>query len=199
MLNSLLETHMPSGAVAYCHQLWLETPFQLILRKSRTTKLGDFSCRPGRQPRITINADSHPFVFLLTYLHEVAHMRIHGEFGFKVPPHGKEWKQRFRELCSPLLASGIFPETLAIVLRHHLQNPAASSFSDVRLARVLQELDHRSSGVLMLADLPEGSRFQLRGRWYQKGKLKRTRVVCRELTSKRNYLISAHAPVGQTR
>jgi SprT protein len=195
-LMSLLANHAPAGAVGYCFQLWQDEPFQLVLRKSRITKLGDFSCRPGRAPRITVNADSHPFVFLLTYLHEVAHLKVHRQFGFEVSPHGKEWKHHFRQLCTPLITSSIFPESVAAALHHHLKDPTASSFSDARLMRVLREHDHRMSGTLTLVDLPEGSQFQLHGRWYQKVKLKRTRVLCRALKSRRHYLISARAPVG---
>jgi SprT protein len=196
MRIDLLERHVPPRAVEYCYQLWKDAPFELILRKRRLTKLGDFTCRPGHSPRITLNADSHPFVFLLTYVHEVAHLRVHREFGFRVPPHGKEWKNRFRELCSPLLLLSVFPETVKEVLMRHLQNPSASSFSDPQLLRVLRDQDSRLSETLQLADIPEESRFMLHGRWYQKGKLKRTRVVCKELASGRNYLISAHATVG---
>ncbi len=191
-LKTLLETHVAPAAVAYCFQLWLDSPFQLVLRKSRTTKFGDFSCRPGRQPRITINADSSPYVFLLTYLHEVAHLHVHRRFGFSVSPHGEEWKQTYRNLCAPLLQLNIFPAPLAVAVRNHLQNPPASSFTDAGLSRLIHEPDKG----LLLIDLPEGSEFQLHGRWYKKGKLRRTRIVCKELNSSRTYLISAHAPLG---
>ena len=194
-LKALLETHLPTAAVDYCHQLWIDAPFHLVLRKSRTTKLGDFSCRPGRQPRITINADSSPYVFLLTYLHEVAHLHVHGRLGFSVSPHGEEWKQAFRDLCAPLFQLNIFPPLLAEAVRSHLQNPPASSFSDAALIRQLNALDHRTVNGLLLIDIPEGSEFQLHGRWYKKGKHRRTRILCKELTSRRNYLISAHAPI----
>lgn len=193
VLNSILEKHIPSGAVTYCTQLWRDTPFQLILRKSRTTKLGDFSCKPGGIPRITLNEDSHPFQFLLTYLHEVAHLRVHQTSGFGVPPHGQQWKETFRELCEPVFDMNVFPADILEALRQHLINPPATCFAHANLSRLLSG---NAGSNLLLIDIPEGSEFQLHGRWYKKGKLRRTRILCKELNSRRNYLISANAPVG---
>jgi hypothetical protein len=193
---SLLARHIPEAAVPYCLQQWEQTPFQFKVRASRTTKLGDFTCRPGRAPRITVNADCHPYLFLITYLHEVAHLKVHLLHGWKKAPHGQEWKAAFRELCNPLLERNIFPEGLRQVLQSHLQNPTASSLTDTRLTRALRQLDPGVKESLMLADLPHGSRFQIRGRWFQKVEHKRTRVLCRELSTRRQYLIQADVLVG---
>ena len=62
--------------------------------------------------------------------------------------------------------------------------------------RALREFDPRAKEAVLLADLPQGSRFQIRGRWFQKGEQKRTRVLCQELTTRRQYLISADVLVG---
>lgn len=195
-LVSLLESHVPAASVSYCLQLWQEHPFQLTLRTSRATKVGDFTCRNGNQPRITINADSPPFLFLITYVHEVAHLRTHHENGWTTAPHGKEWKDTFRRLCTPLLQLDVFPTELLSALERHLVNPRASSFSDAQLSKALRAFDPRHSASIILRDIPEGSQFEIRGRWFTRGKQKRTRIVCRDLHSKRNYLIAADAPVG---
>lgn len=197
-LTSILEKHIPSQAVPYCLQLWEETPFQLVLRKNRATKLGDFTCKPGCPPRITINDDSHHFQFLLTFVHEVAHLRVYQVSGFKVPPHGRQWKETFRNLCGPLFELKVFPESMLETLRQHLQNPSASSMNDANLSGHLQEYDERLKGRVRLADLPEGSQFRYHGKWFEKGHLRRTRILCRELSSRRKYAISAHVLIGET-
>lgn len=196
-LLPVLEKHVPPGAVAYCLELWQQDPFHFVLRRTRVTKLGDFSCRPGRPPRITVNADIHPFLFLLTFIHEVAHLRVHRRRGWHAAPHGQEWKESFRDLCAPLFSINLLPASLAEALRDHLRNPSASSQTDLRLSHALRELDQSKSPGLVLADLPEGSKFHIRGRWFQKGKHKRTRVLCREVASRRHYLIPANAPIGE--
>ena len=197
-LSHVLENHIPARAVDYCVHLWKEHPFRLSLRKARKTKLGDFSWRPGHAPHITVNADSHSYLFLLTYIHEVAHHRVQLKHGRRVAPHGKEWKEMFRELCSPLLRDEIFPNDVALVLKHHMENPKASSLSDAKLSRALSHHDPHLSNAVRLQDIPEGSAFEIRGRWFTRGKLKRSRIVCQEISSRRRYLIAADAFIGQS-
>ena len=76
-----------------------------------------------------------------------------------------------------------------------MANPMASSFSDSILTAELRKYDQRQAKVTLLSQLAEGTIFGLHGRWFKKGKLKRTRVLCREINSRRNYLVPADAPV----
>lgn len=193
--NQELEPRIPEKAFDYCRGLWQQDPFQFKLRKSRITKVGDFICRPGRVPQITVNADLHPFAFLITYIHEVAHLQVHKSFGYRAGAHGKEWKQTFQKLMGPLLSEEIFPAELLKILQRHMANPMASSFSDSILTAELRKYDQRQAKVTLLSQLAEGTIFGLHGRWFKKGKLKRTRVLCREINSRRNYLVPADAPV----
>lgn len=191
-----LRQHIPEKALDYCVALWVQDPFHFKLRKSRITKVGDFICQPGKAPQITINSDLHPFSFLITYVHEVAHLVVHRNFG-RVEAHGEEWKQAFQKLMEPVLTDEIFPAALLKILHRHMTNPMASSFSDSRLTAELRKYDQRQAKVTLLSQLAEGAIFGLHGRWFKKGKLKRTRVLCREINSKQNYLVPADAPVEQ--
>jgi hypothetical protein len=92
---------------------------------------------------------------------------------------------------------GFFPPELSAAFLLHLQNPTASSLTDVELTRALRLADPRPTPLLLLSDLPTGSRFQIRGRWFQKGELKRKRVLCRDLATRRNYLIQADVVIGE--
>jgi hypothetical protein len=74
-------------------------------------------------------------------------------------------------------------------------NPKASSFADSKLTEAFRLFDKNKNHAAVLADLPEGSTFLLQGRYFKKGKLRRTRVVCKELKSKRDYLVPADALV----
>src|SRR5882672_12227408 len=110
--HKLLEKHLPPSAVPYCFQLWVDRPFEFRLRKKRLSKVGDFTCHQGKSPRITINQDSPPYLFLITYVHEVAHLVVHQECGWKVNAHGREWKEIFRQLMEPLMKVDLFPPPL---------------------------------------------------------------------------------------
>lgn len=195
-LLATLQQHIPAPAVEYCFNLWLKYKFVFKLRKARITKVGDFTFRTGQTPQITVNADLHSYSFLITYVHEVAHLEVHSVFGHRVEAHGDHWKKTFQQLMVPVLSDEIFPPALLLVLKRHMANPKASSFSDSELTAALRKFDRNQATVILLSQLPEGSVFGLHGRWFKKGKQKRTRVMCREVNTKRDYLVPIDAPVS---
>lgn len=195
-VRSTLHQHLPERAVDYCFQLWKEKPFKLQLTRSRQTKIGDFTCRESAQPRITLNHDLNRYTFLITYIHEVAHYHVFLEFGHRAEPHGERWKRAFQKLLAPVLLSEIFPEKIFFLLTRHMQNPKASSFADAALTKALRTFDENAHADIVLSDLPEGSTFRLNGRYFKKGKLKRTRILCKEVNSRRQYLVPAEALVS---
>jgi len=197
-IESVLTQHVPAEAVNYCTTLWEELPFIFKLRKNRRSKVGDFTCRSGQSPQITINGDLHPFLFLMTYVHEVAHHRVHKTLGFKAEAHGQDWKTAFQSLMAPLLTPEIFPEPLLTGLKKHMTSPKASSFSDADLTHLFRSLNEREKSVVLLSQIPEGSVFHLHGRWFKKGKLRRTRVLCHEVKTRRQYLVPVDVPVTNT-
>ena len=194
-IYSILEKHIPPIAIPYCFQLWQANPFDFRLRKKRISKVGDFTCHTGKTPRITINHDSHPYLFLLTYIHEVAHLVVHHKHGWKLEAHGSEWKDSFRQLMKPVMSEEIFPPELLSTLRSHMVDPKASSFSDSKLTQALRQHDPKQKLATLLSEIPEGSIFALHGRWFKKGPLKRTRVLCHEVKTKRNYLVPVDAQI----
>lgn len=194
-IQAIMQSHVPPQAVDYCTRLWKESPFELKITRARQTKVGDFTSRNTKaHPRITLNNDLNPFLFLMTYVHEVAHLRVYLKHGTRVDPHGTQWRTIFTDLMIPLLWEEIFPEELLHELRRHMINPKASSFADVRLTEALRQFDKVPQ--VTLAQVPEGSIFKLQGRWFRKGKLRRTRVLCREMQSRRDYLVPADAIVS---
>ena len=178
-------------------ELWKGHPFHFKVTRTRATKAGDFFCASvDSTPRITVNHDLNPFLFLITYIHEVAHLRVFFEGNRRADPHGGEWKNCFRMLMQPVLTQGVFPEPLLSVLVEHLKNPKASSFTDVALTRALRNHDHQAYAMITVSELAEGSLFELSGKYFRKGKLKRTRFICQDVKSKRHYLVPAEALVG---
>jgi hypothetical protein len=193
----ILQSHVPATSVEYCFKLWRACPFELKLSKSRQTKVGDFTSRRSRShPRITLNNDLNPYLFLTTYIHEVAHLHVYKRYADRVDPHGEEWKQTFTDLLVPLLWEHIYPDEILHELRRHMVNPKASSFADSKLTEAFRLFDTTKSHAAVLSDLPEGSIFQLQGKFFKKGKLRRTRFLCKDIKSKRDYLVPADALVN---
>lgn len=196
-IYSIIQTHVPTTALSYCFQLWQETPFQLKITRTRQTKVGDFtSKRSIAHPRITLNHELNPYLFVITYIHEVAHLRVHLRFGSRVDPHGEEWKTTFTMLMQPVMNLNIFADDILRELERHMANPKASSFADTDLTKVLRRYDKDAAQYATLSDIPEGSIFRFQGRFFKKGKIRRTRVLCHEVKTKRHYLVPADVLVS---
>jgi SprT protein len=193
---TILQTHVPAAALEYCFTLWKTSPFELKITKSRQTKVGDFTSRhTKRHPRITLNNDLNSYLFLVTYVHEVAHLHVYLQFGSRVDPHGEKWRSTFTNLMLPILWESVFPEEILHELRRHMINPKASSFADSELTQAFRKFD-KNSNQMVLSQVPEGSIFKLQGKYYKRGKIRRTRILCREMQSRRDYLVPADALVS---
>lgn len=77
-----------------------------------------------------------------------------------------------------------------------MASPKASSFSDAELTQLFRLQNDREKNAVLLSQIPEGSIFHLHGRWFKKGKLRRTRVLCKEVKTKRQYLVPVDMAVS---
>ena len=193
-IAKILRSRIPPSALQYGLSLWEGHLFELKLAKQRKTKLGDYRFDPRTNDHtITVNENLGPYEFLITYLHEFAHLLVIKKHGRKVNPHGSEWKSAFRDVMLPVLNDSVFPDAILRVLARHMKNPKASSSADIDLVRVLRgEKDE-----LCLDDISSGQLFLFREVLFKKLQTKRTRVVCEKQQNKKKYLIPRMAPVTQ--
>src|SRR4051812_38681850 len=85
----------------------------LRITRSRLSKYGDYRAPSGgKGHRISLNYNLNPYMFLVTFVHEMAHLTTFNRFKRKADPHGKEWKSEFKVLLEPFLRSGAFPSPL---------------------------------------------------------------------------------------
>ena len=195
-LYTILQKHVPANAVHYCLDLWTAIPFHFKVTKRRSTKLGDYRYdHRNKSHSITVNYDLNPYSFLITYIHEIAHLLNTERHGRKVPPHGTQWKKCFIELMEPALSDLIFPSDVLDLLKRHLKNPKASTYADAKLVMALRHYDEQKSDLIPLDNLEDGKVFEFNNRTYTKLNLRRTRVLCRESRSTKKYLISKMALV----
>lgn len=191
----ILGRYIPEAGLLYCFEQIKIYCVHLKIVNERLSRHGDYRKLPGGGHLITVNAGSNPYRFLITLIHEIAHLVAFIEHGHSIRPHGKEWKQIFKRLILPLLNPAVFPSDLLPVLAAHFRNPKASSSADARLDRDLGRYDAQESGVFV-EELPEGALFAYREkRIFKKGNKRRKRYECLELETKRNYLFQPNARV----
>ena len=195
-LYKILVEHVPRNAVHYCLDLWSAIPFHFKVTKTRNTKLGDYRYdHRNKSHSISVNFDLNNYSFLITYIHEFAHLLTNERHGRQVAPHGKQWKGCFRELMEPVLTDLIFPTELLKPLTKHMRNPKASTYADSNLVAALRNYDHADVGLVTLGELNEGDIFEFNNRMYKRLDLRRTRILCQESGSRKRYLISKMALV----
>ena len=171
---------------------WVYTfDFKLKIKKSRSSKYGDY--RPpvkGQNHLITINHDMNKYAFLVTLVHEIAHLSNWNKHQDTVKPHGEEWKLHYKLLMQQFLIPEIFPVDVITALRKYMNNPAASSCSDLHLLRILKKYDERQHTVL-LEEIKQGATFSYNNnRYFIKGEQVRKRFKCKEVKTNRVYLFN---------
>jgi hypothetical protein len=191
-----LRKYLPEAFITYIVSLFQASNVRFKIVPGRATKLGDFRAgMNGEKHTITVNGDLNPYSFLITTVHEFAHLHTFNTFGNRVSPHGNEWKSAYRQLLLPLIDSPELPEDIRKALMNSLVRTKASSCSDHGLSRVLLNYDKPKEGVIILEHLPKNSTFVLNGKQFVKGDLRRKRYICQEVKSKRSDLVNSLAQV----
>lgn len=187
--------HVPHGAKPQITSYLNTYKVAVVITRQRHTKHGDFRNYSNGNTQITINKMTNPYRFLITLVHELAHLETFKSFGRSVKPHGLEWKQKFRLLMLPFLNPTVFPEPLLSVVAHHLKNPKASSDTDFELVMALKNFDPETAKIDVF-ELKEGTHFSMyNGNVFIRGKKRVKRYECKEVQTGRTYLFSPHAEV----
>ena len=195
-MNDVLQRYLPPGAVTPCLDLIQGYGVHLRIVNERVTRHGDYRNLPDGGHMITVNSMNNPYRFLITLIHEIAHLLAFERYGRQIKPHGREWKHTFQHLMLPFLRPEIFPAPLLPVLARHFRNPRASSSTDTMLSLALREYDARVREKQYVFELPEGSTFRLyNGRLFRKGPKKIKRFQCMELATGKLYLFQPQAEV----
>ncbi|MEO6583126.1 MAG: SprT-like domain-containing protein [Ferruginibacter sp.] len=166
---------------------------QLTITRQRNTILGDYRHKHlNKGHRISVNGNLNKYSFLITLLHELAHLLTYEQFGNTVLPHGKEWKSAFSRILVQFLQKNIFPGDIEKTLLKSIKNPAASSCGDENLLRVLKNYNAVQFGILMVEQLEPGALFSINGdRVFKKGQKMRTRYKCQEVVTGKWFLFSS--------
>lgn len=195
-LLEIMRKYVPVGTEDYTTDLLLQYKIHLHIKAPRITKLGDYRPpKPGENHRISLNNDLNPYAFLITFLHEVAHLLNFEQYRGRTAPHGPEWKHHFKNVSVPVLSTNTLPQDVEHALHRYLQNPKASSCSSPHLTRTLRKYDLNTNGELLVEEIPADQIFVSQdGRKFIKGPKIRTRYRCKELSTGRVYLVPGLMP-----
>tara|TARA_B100001146_G_scaffold219370_1_gene226466 strand:+ start:550 stop:1149 length:600 start_codon:yes stop_codon:yes gene_type:complete len=194
-MNQVLSRYLPSHAVEPAFMLIKDNNVHLKVVDERRTRHGDYRRMPDGTQQITVNANLNKYRFLITLVHEIAHLLAFEKYGRRIKPHGQEWKLTFRNLMLPFIRPEIFPTKLLPIIASHFRNPTASSDTDARLSIALKSFDQPNDKNYIF-EVPSGALFRIyNGKIFKKGPKRIKRYECLEVGTGKIYLFQPNAEV----
>ncbi len=194
-MKHILSPYLPEHATDAVFELIKLYGVNLKIVNERVTRHGDYRRDPNGMHQITVNSNLNKYRFMITLIHEIAHLAAFEKYGRNIKPHGDEWKITFQRLMVPFIRSEIFPVQLLPLLARHFRNPKASSDTDATLSIALKQFDERSEKNYIF-ELPYGSNFRIHnGKIFKKGAQRIKRFECVEVSTGRVYLFNPNAEV----
>lgn len=188
-----LSHYLPEGVLDDVLHYLNHYKIHLTISRARASLLGDFrNGVGGKNHRISVNGNLNRYAFLITLLHEIAHLITYEIYAHAAAPHGKEWKQQYGMLLATFLRKKIFPADIEKALLRSIANPSATTCGETNLMRVLKQYDVKKPGWHLVEELKEGEHFRLPdGTVYKRGVKLRKRIRCVQVQTGREYLFSA--------
>ncbi|KAA1244809.1 SprT-like domain-containing protein [Aquimarina sp. RZ0] len=194
-MKEILAKYIPERAVEPAFDLIVGCNVYLKIVNERVSRHGDYRKTPDGRHQITVNSSLNKYRFLITLIHEIAHLVAFEKYGRYIKPHGIEWKKTFQQLMLPYINPDVFPAKILSVVANHFRNPKASSDTDTKLALALKQFDPENDKNYIF-ELPLGSKFRLyNGKIFQRGNKRVKRYECVELSTGRIYLFNPNAEV----
>ena len=194
----ILSNHLPAEAVDGVYDYLYRHKVHFHITRGRLSKLGDYHWpHKGHEfHEISVNGDLNTYYFLWVFLHEAAHLETHLKYS-SVQPHGHEWQEEYRRLL--IVNTRLFPAELQPLLAQYTHRIPLSHPVAKQIEALLHHYDaDYNPNALTLDALRPGDRFRLVKQpklLFEAVERRRTRWLCREVSSNRQYLVSGSAEV----
>src|SRR5687767_8390125 len=187
-----LDSFLPPGTFKAVEDYLRFYKIHLTITQHRKSILGDYRHRTHfSNHRISVNGNLNKYSFLITLLHEIAHLLTFEKYGNQVMAHGNEWKTMYASLLKQFIENKIFPPDIEMELVASLKNPAASSCAEDGLIRILRKYDPGKNGYRLVEEIPVNALFKSDdGKLFKKGEKQRKRFKCEEIKTGKIYLFS---------
>ena len=187
-----LQDYLPTGTYDAVLSYLRQYKVHLTIARERKSILGDYRHSTHHaNHRISVNGNLNPYSFLITLLHELAHLLTFEQYGNRILAHGHEWKMIYAKMLDQFIKHKIFPADIEAELMGSLQNPAASTCAEDGLLRILRKYDTKQSLHRLVEELALNTLFSTSdGRIFKKGEKLRKRYKCVEVKTGKVFLFS---------
>ncbi len=184
-----LKPFLPQNTIQFVENLIGDKDdLEVNITKPRFSKWGDFRKLNGHFI-ISLNSNLNPYQFLITLLHEYAHYTAFKKFGPAIKPHGKEWKNEFRDILMELVKTNLLPYDLNQAIIGYAVNPRAAVTTDLNLKKTLEKYSFET--IIKPATIEEvepGNKFIFNGRIFERMEKRRKLIKCRDVKKNKLYL-----------
>src|SRR5690554_3063332 len=97
-MTEILQKYIPDAAVLPAFELIKSHHVHLKIVNEKVTRHRDYRTLYNGQHQITVKVTLNKYRFLMTLMHEIAHLEAFTNYGNRIKPHGKEWKHTYRVL-----------------------------------------------------------------------------------------------------
>lgn len=184
-----LSNFLPDNAFEWVAPYLKQYKIDLKITPERQSKLGDYMFQPNeKRHKISINGTLNKYEFFFTFIHELAHLFTFVQYEYRVEAHGREWKSIFKTLLQDSIH--FFPASLQQQILRHLENMKSAQCFDTTLYLEFKKYDTEKRMYIQL--LQPGDIFMIKnGESFRLISKRRTRYLCENIESKKQYLFPA--------
>jgi len=190
-VHNLLK-YLPENALPFLKKWFGDFYIHIKITKDRNSKLGDYRKMPDKTHQITINSTLQSELFFFVLTHELAHLIAFEKFGFRISPHGKEWKNTFSAMLAESIS--VYTDELKTIILNFSKSPKASFMASPELVKYFHA-ENLKDELNYIEDLEVGEKFIYRKKVYQLEEKLKKNYLCVQLESGKKYAFKPLARV----
>ena len=147
---------------------------------------------PDKSHQITVNSTLQPELFFFVLTHELAHLIAFEKYGYRISPHGNEWKYTFREMLHESME--VYHDDLKGIILKFSRSPKANFMASPELVRYFHAEDLKDEQNY-IEDLKSGEIFIYRRMTYVIEEKLKKNYLCKNLETGKKYVFKPLARV----
>lgn len=192
MSVSNLIKYLPENSLPYLKKWFGDYYIHIKITRGRHSKLGDYRKMPDKSHQITVNSTLQPELFFFVLTHELAHLIAFEKYGYRISPHGNEWKHTFREMLHESIQ--VYHDDLKGIILKFSRSPKANFMASPELVRYFHAEDLKDEQNY-IEDLKSGEIFIYRRMTYVIEEKLKKNYLCKNLETGKKYVFKPLARV----
>ena len=180
-----LEKYLPENTLPFLKNWFGDFYIHIKITKGRNSKLGDYRKMPDKSHQITVNSTLQPQLFFFVLTHELAHLIAFERYGYRISPHGAEWKNTFRMMLLESLS--VYEDDLKPIIFKFSKSPKANFMASPDLVRFFH-ISNSEDETDFLENFIIGENFKYKNQAYLINEKSKKNYICTHLNTGKKYI-----------